>query len=52
MAILEGGSGHATLAYNDKVYKFKVSAMVPAAGVARKYRATEASINCLLITYI
>ena len=27
MAILEGGWGHGTLAYNDKVYKFKTSGM-------------------------
>jgi len=27
MAILEGGWGHGTLAYNDKIYKFKVSGM-------------------------
>jgi hypothetical protein len=27
MAILEGGWGHGTLAYNDKVYKFKVSGL-------------------------
>jgi hypothetical protein len=27
MAVLEGGWGHGTLAYNDKVYKFKVTGM-------------------------
>jgi hypothetical protein len=27
MAILEGGWGHGTLAYNDKIYKFKVTGM-------------------------
>jgi hypothetical protein len=27
MAILEGGWGHGTLAYNDKVYKFKVNGL-------------------------
>jgi hypothetical protein len=27
MAILEGGWGHGTLAYNGKVYKFKVNGM-------------------------
>ena len=27
MAILEGGWGHGTLAYNNKVYKFKVTGM-------------------------
>jgi hypothetical protein len=27
MAILEGGWGHGTLAYNDKVYKFKTTGM-------------------------
>ena len=27
MAILEGGWGHGTLAYKDKVFKFKVTGM-------------------------
>jgi len=40
MAILEGGWGHGTLAYNNKVYKFKVSGMGAGGWGAQKISGT------------
>ena len=43
MAILEGGWGHGTLAYNNKVYKFKVNGLGAGGWGGRKYQAPAVS---------